>query len=66
MGRVHLLPGTTSSNIGARGSDDPKNTATMTISELEAWIAIEIAGRSRVSAAQWFHRVRKTNATPLP
>ena len=45
MGRVHLLPGTTSSNIRARGSDDPKTTATMTISELEAWIAIEIAGR---------------------
>jgi putative transposase len=45
MGRVHFLPGTTSSSIAARGSDDPKNTATMTISELEAWIAIEIAGR---------------------
>jgi putative transposase len=45
MGRVHLLPGTTSSNIAARGSDDPKTTAVMTISELEAWIALEIAGR---------------------
>jgi hypothetical protein len=31
MGRVHFLPGTTSSSVAARGSDDPKNTATMTI-----------------------------------
>jgi putative transposase len=45
MGRVHLLPGTTSSNVAARGSDDPQAMAVMTISELEAWIALEIAGR---------------------
>jgi putative transposase len=45
MGRVHLLPGTTSSNIAARGSDNPKITAVMTISELEAWMTLEIAGR---------------------
>jgi putative transposase len=45
MGRVHLLPGTTSSSIAARGSDDPKHSATMTIAELESWIALEIAGR---------------------
>ena len=45
MGRVHLLPGTTSSSIAARGADDPKHTATMTIAELESWIALEIAGR---------------------
>ena len=45
MGRVHLLPGTTSSSIAARGEDDPKHTATMTIAELESWVALEIAGR---------------------
>ncbi len=45
MGRVHLLPGTTSSSIAARGNDDPKHSATMTIAELESWIALEIAGR---------------------
>jgi putative transposase len=45
MGRVHLLPGTTSSSIAARGSDNPKHTAAMTIAEVESWIALEIAGR---------------------
>jgi putative transposase len=45
MGRVHLLPGTTSSSISARGADDPKHSAAMTIAELESWIALEIAGR---------------------
>jgi putative transposase len=44
-GRVHLLPGTTSSSIAARGNDDPKYGATMTIADLESWIALEIAGR---------------------
>jgi putative transposase len=45
MGRVHLLPGTTSSSIASRGTDGPTSTATMTFAELESWIALEIAGR---------------------
>jgi putative transposase len=45
MGRVHLLPGTTSSNVAERGDYDSAKSATMTLAELEAWLALEIAGR---------------------
>ena len=42
MGAVHLLPGTTFSDIGERGSYDPAAHATMTMDELERWMALEI------------------------
>jgi putative transposase len=45
MGRVHLLPGTTTSNVADRGDYDSAKSATMTLAELEAWLALEIAGR---------------------
>ncbi|MER9606478.1 transposase family protein [Mesorhizobium sp. M0243] len=45
MGAVHLLPGTTSSDIAARGSYDPQKHAAMTLDELERWLALEIVGR---------------------
>jgi putative transposase len=45
MGRVHLLPGTTSSNVAERGDYDSAKSATMTLAELESWLALEIAGR---------------------
>lgn len=45
MGAVHLLPGTTSSNIAARGSYDPQKHAAMTLDELERWLALQIVGR---------------------
>ncbi|MGX5850868.1 Mu transposase C-terminal domain-containing protein [Mesorhizobium sp. PL10] len=45
MGAVHLLPGTTSSNIAARGSYDPQKHAAMTLDELEEWLALQIVGR---------------------
>jgi putative transposase len=45
MGRVHLLPGTTSSNVAERGDYDSAKSATMTLAEFEAWLALEIAGR---------------------
>lgn len=45
MGAVHLLPGTTSSNIAERGSYDPQKHAAMTLDELERWLALEIVGR---------------------
>ncbi len=45
MGRVHLLPGSTSSNVADRKGDDPSGTAAMTLAEIEAWLAVEIAGR---------------------
>lgn len=45
MGRVHLLPGTTFSNVKQRGQYDSQGRATMTLSELKRWAALEIVGR---------------------
>ncbi|QOT74508.1 transposase (plasmid) [Sphingobium fuliginis] len=44
MGAVHLLPGTTFSNIAEKGDYDPERHAAMTLAELESWIALQIAG----------------------
>jgi putative transposase len=44
MGAVHLLPGTTFSNIEIKGDYDAEGRATFTLRELEKWMAIEIAG----------------------
>ncbi len=44
MGAVHLLPGTTFSNIQDKGEYDPEKTAVMTLPELETWLAIQIVG----------------------
>jgi putative transposase len=43
MGAVHLLPGTTFSDIDQRGDYDSAANATMTMDELERWMALEIA-----------------------
>ena len=50
MGEAHLLPGSHFSNVRERGDLDPEATATMTLRELEAWLALEIVGvyRARV------------------
>jgi putative transposase len=45
MGEVHLLPGTTFSNIQMRGDYDPERHAAMTLKELDHWLAIQIVGR---------------------
>jgi len=45
MGRVHLLPGTTTSSVAERGDYNSAKSATMTLAEFEAWLALEIAGR---------------------
>lgn len=42
MGAAHLLPGTTFSDIDERGGYDPAANATMTLDELERWMALEI------------------------
>jgi putative transposase len=42
MGAVHLLPGTTFSDIEERGGYDSAANATMTLDELERWMALEI------------------------
>ena len=44
MGKVHLLPGTTFSDVRVKGDLDPQKTAAMTIDELERWLAHAIAG----------------------
>lgn len=45
MGAVHLLPGSTSSDISGRGHYDPQKHAVMTLDELEQWLALQIVGR---------------------
>lgn len=44
MGAVHMLPGTTFSTIAERGDYNPERHATMTLDELERWLALEIVG----------------------
>jgi len=45
MGAVHLLPGTTFSNTKEKGSYNSSKQATMTLAELEKWLALEVLGR---------------------
>ncbi|TWB86828.1 putative transposase [Bradyrhizobium macuxiense] len=44
MGKVHLLPGTTFSNVAEKGDINPDKTAAMTIYEVERWLGHAIAG----------------------
>jgi putative transposase len=44
MGKVHLLPGTTFSDIRVKGDLDPEKMAAMTIDEVERWLAHAITG----------------------
>ena len=44
MGAVHLLPGTTFSNVEERGEYDSEGRACMTLSEVESWLAAQIIG----------------------
>ncbi len=44
MGQVHLLPGTTFSDVRMKGDLDPEKTAAMTVDEVERWLAHQIAG----------------------
>jgi len=45
MGRVHLLPGSSGSNLAERGEADPAKASALTLRELECVIGWEIAGR---------------------
>jgi putative transposase len=53
MGAVHLLPGTTSSNVHAKADYPSDARATLTLAELEHWLILEIAGtyHNRVHSA---------------
>lgn len=44
MGAVHLLPGTTFSNVAEKGSYASEQHASLTLPELERWLALQIAG----------------------
>jgi putative transposase len=44
MGAVHLLPGTTFSNVADKGAYPSEKTAALTLAELEIFIALQIAG----------------------
>jgi putative transposase len=44
MGAVHLLPGTTFSNVRQKGEYKSETAASLTLAELERWLALEIAG----------------------
>ena len=44
IGKVHLLPGTTFSDIRVKGDLRPEKTAAMTIDEVERWLAHAITG----------------------
>jgi putative transposase len=44
MGAVHLLPGTTFSNVDQKGAYDSEKRALLTLPELERWLALQIAG----------------------
>ncbi|MBM3578998.1 MAG: DDE-type integrase/transposase/recombinase [Alphaproteobacteria bacterium] len=57
MGAVHVLPGTTFSNVKIKGEYDAEGRATFTLRELERWIAIEIAGK-------YHHRIHSTLLRP--
>ncbi len=51
MGAVHLLPGATFSNVSEKGSYASEKRASLTLPELERWLALQIAGsRSRSPA----------------
>jgi len=44
MGAVHLLPGTTFSSVSQKGSYASEERASLTLAELERWLALQIAG----------------------
>lgn len=44
MGAVHLLPGTTFADVAQKGTYKSESAASLTLAELERWLALEIAG----------------------
>jgi putative transposase len=44
MGAVHLLPGTTFSNVAEKGAYQSEKTAALTLAELERWLALQVGG----------------------
>ncbi|MBV9489902.1 MAG: transposase, partial [Verrucomicrobia bacterium] len=44
MGAVHLLPGSTFSNVAAKGDYPSEKAAALTLVELERWLALQVGG----------------------
>jgi putative transposase len=44
MGAVHVLPGTTFSNVAEKGDYPSEKTSALTLVELERWLALQIVG----------------------
>lgn len=55
MGKVHLLPGTTFSDVRIKGDLDPQKTAVMTIEEVERWLGHAITGLYHGSVHRSLH-----------
>ena len=75
MGEVHLLPGTTYSNIKDRGEDPAEEEAVMTLPEFEEWLAIGICNGYHAKPhrslgvsplAAWQAQVRQLPSRAMP
>lgn len=73
MGKVHLLPGTTFSNVQEKDVADPKKTAAYTLAELEEWLMVQIVevyhrtkhrGIGEVPLARWERGILGTRDVP--
>lgn len=72
MGAVHLLPGTTFSNVTELGDYDSAKHAVMTLDELERWLALEViryhgevhAGLKLPPIAAWREALATRRAPP--
>ena len=76
MGAVHLLPGTTFSNSTEKADYPSESAALLTLSELERWLTLQIAGVYHHSVHSALHcppidawqdgLARRSNASRLP
>jgi putative transposase len=44
MGAVHILPGSTFSNVAEKGDYPSEKTSALTLAELERWLALQVGG----------------------
>jgi len=73
MQRVHELPGTTFSNPGQRGGYDADKMSALTLTELERWLTLAVAGYhgsihgslNQTPAGRWDEGVREFGAQPV-
>ena len=75
MGAVHLLPGTTFSNVVVRGDYDSAAAAAMTLDEFEAWLLRQVVGVYHRTVHRglgipplkaWQEAMSRRDAAPMP